>query len=105
MILPVLRDLALSLSINPLHLIVPPALACSYAFMLPVSTGPNAICFGPSRLKVTSMVKLGAVLDIACLAVVTLAINTYGYLMFDLDTFPNRAEDAIANRTSALCDV
>jgi len=107
MTLPVLRDLALTLAINPLYLMIPPALACSYAFMLPVSTGPNAICFGPSGLSIFSMVKLGAVLDVACLAVVTLAINTYGYAMWDLGEFPDWADEnaIVANSTAALCDV
>lgn len=50
MLLPVLRDCALEIGMNPLYLMLPPTLVTSFAFMLPVSTGPNAVCFGPSGL-------------------------------------------------------
>ncbi len=39
------RDLAVELEVNPLLFMFPCMLMCSYAFMLPVSTGPNAIAF------------------------------------------------------------
>ena len=103
-ILPVLRDLALALRINPLYLMIPPTLACSYAFMLPVSTGPNAICFGPARIGIFTMIKLGFVLNVVCLGIITFAINTYGYLMFDLGEFPSWAED-YSSANDTLCDV
>ncbi len=103
-ILPVLSDLALALHINPLYLIIPPTLACSYAFMLPVSTGPNAICFGPSRISVLTMIKLGFVLNVICLGIITLAINTYGFLMYDLGEFPDWAEE-YTSANDTLCDV
>ncbi len=104
-ILPVLRDLALALRINPLYLMIPSTLGCSYAFMLPVSTPPNAICFGPARISVFTMIKLGLGLNVACLAVVVLAINTYGYLMFDLGEFPDWAETYAAVANETVCDV
>ena len=39
------RDLAVELEVNPLLFMFPCMLMCSYAFMLSVSTGPNAIAF------------------------------------------------------------
>ncbi len=94
-LLPVLIDLSLSLEINPVYLTLPPALVCSYAFMLPVSTGPNAIAFGPSQMKTVDMMKLGSVGTLLCLGVLTLCINTYGVPLFDLREFPDWATSSI----------
>ena len=95
-LLPVLIDLSLSIQINPVYLTLPAALVCSYAFMLPVSTGPNAIAFGPSKMSTIDMMKLGIVSNLLCLAVVTLCINTYGVPMFGLDEFPSWASTSIS---------
>ena len=42
-LLPVLAELARANKMNPLYLMIPAAVTCSYAFMLPVATPPNAI--------------------------------------------------------------
>ena len=46
----------MTLSINPLYLMIPAAVSASYAFMLPVATPPNAIAFSFGYLKVYDMV-------------------------------------------------
>jgi sodium-dependent dicarboxylate transporter 2/3/5 len=50
---------------------VPPALgagiACSCAFVFPVSTPPNAIVFGTGRVPLTRMIRAGALLDLSSL--------------------------------------
>lgn len=88
---------------NPLYLMLPPTLVTSYAFMLPVSTGPNAVCFTPSGLTIFKMVKLGAVMNLLCLGVVQLCINTYGYVMFDLGTFPDWAQEVAGENSTDFC--
>jgi sodium-dependent dicarboxylate transporter 2/3/5 len=54
--------------------VVPPALgvtiAASLAFMLPVSTPPNAIVYGSGRVSILSMVRAGLLLDLMTLVVV-----------------------------------
>jgi sodium-dependent dicarboxylate transporter 2/3/5 len=41
------------------------AFAASMAFMLPVSTPPNAIVYGSGSVRITQMARHGAVLDLA----------------------------------------
>ncbi|XP_046861712.1 solute carrier family 13 member 5-like isoform X2 [Xenia sp. Carnegie-2017] len=62
--IPILGALATALQIHPWRLMIPATAACSFAFMLPVATPPNAIVFSSGYLKVTDMVKTGIVLNI-----------------------------------------
>ena len=59
--------------------------------MLPVATPPNAIAFGYGHIQVIDMVKCGIVLNILGVIIVNVLINTYGYPIWDLDTFPDWA--------------
>ena len=102
-VLPVMSELALHLSINPLYLMIPPTLACSYAFMLPISTGPNAIVFGPSGMTIMEMVKVGSVMNLICLGIVTLCMNTYGYILYDFGSFPQWAQESVTVNGTDVC--
>ena len=73
--------------------------------MLPISTGPNAIVFEPSGISVIEMVKVGFVVNMACIAIVTLCINTYGYLMFDLGEFPDWAAAGLDGNSTTVCNL
>ncbi|XP_023673838.2 Na(+)/citrate cotransporter-like [Paramormyrops kingsleyae] len=86
--LPILASMSQSIGVNPLYVMVPCTLSASFAFMLPVATPPNAIVFSYGYLKVSDMAKVGVVMNIIGLFCITLAINTWGKAMFQLDTFP-----------------
>ncbi|KAJ3591324.1 hypothetical protein NHX12_009270 [Muraenolepis orangiensis] len=86
--LPVLASMSQSIGLNPLYIMVPCTLSASFAFMLPVATPPNAIVFSYGYLKVVDMAKTGFVMNIIGILCITLAINTWGKAMFQLDTFP-----------------
>jgi len=88
-IIPIVLTLSEKLKTNPIYLALPSTLVCSYAFMLPVSTAPNAIAFGPSGLTTMEMAKVGFTVTVICLGVVFLCIETYGNEMFDLGTYPD----------------
>lgn len=46
------------------------AICASMAFLLPVSTPPNAIVYGSGRLPLTAMLRAGGVLELASMALV-----------------------------------
>ncbi len=70
----------------------PPTLISSFAFLLPVSTGPNAMAFARSGMTTMQMVRVGAVLNVITLGVVMAMSSTYAGLIFDFSTFPEWAE-------------
>ena len=63
-------------------------LACSFAFMLPISTPPNAIAFSTGRLRIADMVGVGLVLNALGILVLLGALHTSGAALFDLYELP-----------------
>ncbi|XP_028277019.1 solute carrier family 13 member 2 [Parambassis ranga] len=86
--LPILASMAIAIRIHPLYVMLPCTIAASLAFMLPVATPPNAIAFSFGNLKVIDMVRAGFILNIIGILTINLGINTWGYVMFDMGTFP-----------------
>jgi solute carrier family 13 (sodium-dependent dicarboxylate transporter), member 2/3/5 len=64
MMLPVVIPLAGEAGIDPVPVCVAVTIAASFAFMLPVSTPPNAIVYGSGLVRLPSMVRFGARLDV-----------------------------------------
>ncbi|XP_075706964.1 solute carrier family 13 member 2 isoform X2 [Rhinoderma darwinii] len=93
--LPILASMAKAIHLNPLYIMLPCTLSASFAFMLPVATPPNAIAFSYGQLKVVDMAKSGFLLNIIGVLVITLAINSWGFYMFDLGTFPSWANSTV----------
>ncbi|XP_064438258.1 solute carrier family 13 member 2 isoform X2 [Mirounga angustirostris] len=89
--LPILASMAQAIRLHPLYVMLPCTLASSLAFMLPVATPPNAIVFSFGGLKVSDMARTGFLLNIIGVLVITLAINSWGYPIFNLHTFPSWA--------------
>ena len=70
--IPVVLGIAQSTGINPIHLSLPVTLAASYAFMMPISTPPNAIVFSSGMIKMKEMIRAGFLLNI--IAIILLAV-------------------------------
>ncbi|XP_070280066.1 solute carrier family 13 member 4 [Myotis yumanensis] len=86
--LPILCSLSETLHINPLYTLIPVTMCISFAVMLPVGNPPNAIVFSYGHCQIKDMVKAGLGVNVIGLVIVTVAINTWGISLFDLDTFP-----------------
>lgn len=62
--IPVVLGIADSLQVNPLYLAIPVTLASSCAFMMPISTPPNAVVFSSGYIRMADMVRAGIFLNI-----------------------------------------
>ena len=68
---PVVSAVALGLDLPPLALCAPVTLAASCAFMLPMSTPPNAIVFASGYVQISHMVKAGIFLNVIAVLWIT----------------------------------
>jgi sodium-dependent dicarboxylate transporter 2/3/5 len=68
---PLFVAVALALDVAPRTLVIPIAIACSCAFMLPVATPPNAIVFGSGRIAQRTMIRVGLVLNLGFVVLIT----------------------------------
>ncbi len=84
-LIPIVASLAIDLAINPLFLLIPATLSCSFAFMLPVATPPNAIIFGTNRVGIQDMIKVGIGLNLIGAIMITAAIFLLGGAVFGID--------------------
>ena len=89
---PIMGSMSQAIEVHPLLLLIPATLAASCAFMLPVSTPPNAIVYGSGRVPIMKMVIAGFWLDVISIVILTGFVYTLGHLTFDvLGEFPEWA--------------
>jgi len=89
---PIMASMAQAIGVHPLLLLIPSTLAASCAFMLPVSTPPNAIVYGSGRVPIMKMVIAGFWLDLLSIVLLTVFVYTLGHLTFGvLGEFPDWA--------------
>ncbi|MEW5702731.1 MAG: SLC13 family permease [Candidatus Zixiibacteriota bacterium] len=83
-VLPILAPMAVAIGVNPLLLMVPATVAASCGFMLPVGTPPNAIVFGTGEIKMRDMLRVGIVLDLLSVLLVTIFMYLIGLPAFGI---------------------
>lgn len=77
LLIPVFASVAEAFGMSPVILSVLIAVAASCAFMLPVATPPNAIVFASGHIKQQEMMRIGILLNIACIGALTLIAVTF----------------------------
>ncbi|MBU4330611.1 MAG: anion permease [Acidobacteria bacterium] len=75
MVIPIIIAVSQAAQINPLPPVIGSAIGCSFAFMLPVATPPNAIVFGSGFIRLPDMMKTGLVLNIAGILLIWLGVT------------------------------
>jgi solute carrier family 13 (sodium-dependent dicarboxylate transporter), member 2/3/5 len=71
---PVVSSMADSIGINPLLLGIPMTLAASCAGMLPMGTPPNAIVFASNHIKMIDMIKVGFIMNLIAIVLITIFV-------------------------------
>ena len=61
---PMMIAVAQGAGLNPIPVALATCLACSFGFMLPISTPPNALAYGTGYVRLPQMVRAGVLLDI-----------------------------------------
>ena len=74
MLMPISVGLAAGIGVAPYGIMAVVALASSCAFMLPISTPPNAAVFSTNELKIEDMVKAGFWMNMVSIVVIVLAV-------------------------------
>ncbi len=82
--LPILGAMAVAGGVNPLLLMIPGTIACSYAWMLPSGTGGNAAVFASGRLTIGQMMRYGFFLNLISIPLMVLVAYLVILPLFDL---------------------
>ena len=106
-LLPVMKDVAVRLELNPLYLTLPVVLSCNFTFVLPSSCPTNAIVYKvpahwlhmssigimlqASGMRVHHMAGAGLGMKVIALTASLLAANTWGAPLLGMDHFPEWA--------------
>jgi len=94
--MPVLASMSQIINLNPMMIMMPACICCSYAFCLPVATPPNAMVFATKKLKIIDMVVPGLVMNV--LGIVICAVWFFAVGQFILGqglTLPDWAKPTI----------
>lgn len=83
--LPILAVISVSMRINPIFLMIPATLSASLAFMLPVSTPPNAIVFSSGHVTIKQMLRTGILLDLIGICFISLLLYFFGDLLWGIN--------------------
>ncbi len=75
MVVPVAIAVAQASGVSPLPPALGATLGASLAFVLPVSTPPNAIVYGSGRVHILQMIRAGALFDLLGLGLVVLLLR------------------------------
>lgn len=75
--IPVMIALQKDLNVHPLLLMMPATFAASLGFMLPVATAANTIVFGTRQINIKDMFKVGIVLDLIGILIITVMCYLY----------------------------
>ncbi len=74
MLIPIMGSVAIAMAIHPYGPIIAAGIAASYAFMLPVATPPNAVVFGSRFVTIPTMARVGFILNLIGVIMITLLV-------------------------------
>ena len=75
MIIPIIIAISNAASISPLPPVLGASIGCSFAFMLPVATPPNAIIYGSGMIRLPQMIRIGFWLNLAGIIIIWIGVR------------------------------
>lgn len=81
MLIPIIIAISNAAGISPLPPVLGSAIGCSFAFMLPVATPPNAIIYGSGMIPLPQMMKHGFWLNIAGILLIWFGVGIVAPLL------------------------
>ncbi len=75
MLVPVALAISQAAGVSPLPPVLAVAFGASMAFMLPISTPPNAIVYGSGLVPITAMIRCGLLLDLVSFAIIVVGLR------------------------------
>jgi solute carrier family 13 (sodium-dependent dicarboxylate transporter), member 2/3/5 len=75
MLVPVVISISLAAGVSPVPPAIGACLGASMAFMLPISTPPNAIVYGTGLVPITAMIRYGLLLDVVAAVVIFVGLR------------------------------
>ena len=82
LLLPLLGTFAMDVGLDVVKVILPVVLAASCAFMMPISTPPNAIVFSTGQININFMVRTGILMNVFCIGIISIFISLFGTIAF-----------------------
>lgn len=70
-LLPVVMGVGDQMGVSPFELAIPVTLAASCAFMMPISTPPNAVVYSSGQVKVGQMMRVGIVINLVTIVILS----------------------------------
>jgi sodium-dependent dicarboxylate transporter 2/3/5 len=77
LVVPVVLALAAAAGMDPVAPAIAATVACSFGFMLPVSTPPNALVYATGRVRIGEMVRTGLALDLGGVLLVAVWVSLF----------------------------
>lgn len=78
LLVPLLYQIAITMHVHPLMLIIPGGIATEFAFWLPTSTPSNALGIASGHIEIKDMFKVGVPLKVAGIVVLSLLMPSLG---------------------------
>ncbi|CAK9182244.1 unnamed protein product [Ilex paraguariensis] len=88
LLIPLLIQIAQTMHIHPLLLMVPGAIGAQFSYLLPTGTPSNIVGFTTGHIEILDMIKTGLPLKVAGIAALTFLMPTLGALVFGTDKPP-----------------
>ncbi|GLU20567.1 hypothetical protein SLE2022_367580 [Rubroshorea leprosula] len=85
LLIPLLIQIAQTMHVHPLFLMVPGAIGAQFAFLLPTATPSNTVGFATGHIEMLDMIKTGLPLKIAGTAALSFLMPTLGAYVFGTD--------------------